>query len=241
MFLSADDFTSVDFTDYELTNVQKDEYINFFRLLDEFKKESNFEAYYLKMREYYSLISDCFSLEKQIKDYFDKADGFFCDPIEEINILLCPTSLYSIDLFSIPDQSKLYVLASVTDDINGYLQFGSTELYRDVLTEKIPYILTKRVYFKKNMEKYLETSIKDKKIAKQVCKAISISIYGETFTTKKINEYLEDCSDSGQKYVESIYYCIEEEYESNRHIYEKYEDFCPVFFSRITEILNGDQ
>ncbi|MCK5848221.1 MAG: hypothetical protein KAH01_03385 [Caldisericia bacterium] len=245
ILLSQEDFQEVDFSSYNIDDDQKENLKHFFELLKTFKDESNFTKYFAIMKDYYNFLPEYYSYKEQVKKYIDDSSNFFGTTQEEVHILLCPTKLYKMYLFTNKmnenDKSKLFILASVNDNINGYLQFGSEELYRKVLTKKLPSLLSKKVYSENSMDEYYEYCMNNGNLPEQIAKAISISVYQTDFTKNGINDYLKNCSYGGQIYVEPIYNYIEEEYKLNRSIYEKYEDFCPTFFKRISEIVNGEQ
>jgi hypothetical protein len=104
---------------------------------------------------------------------------------QTVHVIFCHTRLYAMDAYVVMNmksrQSDLFLVVSLSNVQNGYLQFGSEEVYLELLSEKAP------DYLFLHALQCLDLKLKDvaphtnETFYNQIVEAIQIATYGEKY------------------------------------------------------------
>jgi hypothetical protein len=215
----------------------------FLETMRSFAEESNFDQFMTKMKYPYSQIVSSFRLTSHIQEELATAEVFFGYSFRKVHVLLCPTRLYTMNTFVTVDpdsqQKDLFILASLTDVQNGYLQFGTKDLFSDLIAETVPIYLFRHAihYYGLKMDQFAEQT--NQPFVTQLCEALRIAVYGTVYTEMPIEDYLHLCNQKGDTFVSPIYSLIDQEYTTAREEYTHFISYTPQFYQSMIALYNG--
>ncbi len=204
------------------------------KALQDFASVSNFSSYLSHMKDAYAQIVNTFQYKELVQNELQNTYDFFGYNYQTVHIILCPTRLYTMDAYVVMDLqtrlSDLFLIVSLTNVQNGYLQFGSQDIFIELLSESAPEYLFLHAlqYFDLQLQDIvLQTS---DSFCNQMVEAIRIATYGEKYTKIPVEDYFDQCNRRGEEYVVQIYTVIDKEYTSNRDDLVDFIKYTPKFY-----------
>jgi hypothetical protein len=204
------------------------------KALQDFASVSNFSSYLIHMKDAYAQIVNTFQYKELVQNELQNTYDFFGYNYKTVHIILCPTRLYAMNVYVVRDLqtrlNDLFLIISLTNVQNGYLQFGSQEVFVELLSENAPehLFLHALQYFDLQLQDIaLQTS---DPFCNQMVEAIRIATYGQKYTKIPVEEYFDQCNRRGEEYVVQIYTVIDMEYTSNRDDLVDFIKYTPKFY-----------
>jgi hypothetical protein len=220
-----------------LQNEDQQSILQFEIALQEFSNVSNFSSFLTQMKDAYKQVSTTFQHKDLIQNELQDTYDFFGYNYQTVHVILCPTRLYAMEVYDVMDlksrQSDLFLLVSLSNVQNGYLQFGSKEDYVELLSENAPdylFLHALQCFDLKLQDIALRTN---ETFCNQIVEAIRIATYGEKYTTIPVEDYFDQCNRRGQKFVFQIYTTINKEYTSNRVDLVDFIMYTPKFYHSV--------
>jgi len=227
-----------------MTDIQKETMVSFFEALHSFSKDTHFSQFMVEMKEPYSQIPDMFLYKNQMQEWIDISETFFGYSFHQVHVLLCPTSLYSVESFLIfaqdSKQMDLYILTSLSGVQNGYLQFGSEETFNALLPTVIPDYSLEYALHCYGMDLNELTIQTDEYFVSQILTALRVSVYGDLYTGVPLPEFFEYCTEKGDLFVPQVYSVVEREYTSPTERKGHFITYCPTLYRSILSLYEGE-
>jgi hypothetical protein len=230
-------------TDLYVMEADREKIENFLETMQDFSQESNFDQFMTTMKHPYSQIVSSFRLTDHIQEEITTAEVFFGYSFRKVHVLLCPTRLYEMNTLVTLDpdshEKDLFILASLTDVHNGYLQFGTKDSFSDLLSETVPVFLFQQAiqYYGLKMDQFTEQT--NQLFVSQLCEALRIAAFGTVYTGMPVEDYLHLCDQKGDTFVSPICSLIEQEYTTAREEYAHFISYTPQFYQSIMALYDG--
>ena len=243
IMLRKNEELEVEIDSLQVSKEEKKRIRSFFESLADFSSKSNFSSFLQQMKKQYDTIVEQYQYTDEIKKHIQVADDYFGYSFQTIHIIVSPTKLYLVDAFTRDNQAifmkDLYVIASLCDVTNGYLQFGTPKKYKHLLTHTVPVLLleTAQNYYGVSKEKLLKRTSEE--YIQEIYEALCVSVYQNDFTETSISEYLERCKSDGKLFVSEVFDVLKHEYEMERTQFSYFISYFPSFFNSVTSIYDG--
>lgn len=221
----------------------KDKLLKFFKLLDDFRKKSKFDDFYISHNEFYNkCVSDVESRIDKL-GVIDKIRNYYGFKQNSYNFIIQPLSIggYGIRIPAKDGKFDIYNFMVVPNDDAEFFQmivheFGHS--YVNPLTEKnIDEINKYSNLFspiKDDMAKQEYTSWKYC-VNEHIVRSVAYRVLLNTFGIEKSKQYITRDTDNKFIYINAISEKLKE-YENNRDKYPTFNDFYPELIKLLKEL-----
>ncbi|MDD4028619.1 MAG: hypothetical protein PHX86_02715 [Caldisericia bacterium] len=227
----------------EIEDEDKEQIVLFVETLQDFAKVSHFSQYMTTMKHPYSQIASSFQYTEHIQEELRTAQNFFGYNFHKVHVLLCPTQLYAMNSFVTINHASqkrdLFILASLSDVQNGYLQFGTKSSFSSLLSDTVPIFLFQQAMDHYGIRMNEFQSKTNQLFFHQLLEALRIVVYKDTYTKIPVDDFLHQCTEKGKTFVSPIYSIIDKEYTSSREEYVHFIAYTPHFYNSLMVLFNG--
>lgn len=230
-------------------------YLTEFRnALIDFYKKTNFHSFYLQHREFYDKLIDEVKKSRTIEKIPEYLENFYGTKLYSYNVILSPLlhqGGYNLEFKNANNQIEVYAIIGPNGEIEFNPTFDKDFLEKDLMIHEFSHSFVNPLVDKyKNQILNLETKYFNEKLKKSaknqgysewtsvfdeiLVRANTILITQKNYGEKDAQNLLEYEVNSGFYLIPRILE-IMKEYNSNRQIYKKYEDFFPILIKKLEE------